>query len=132
MISVAGSRLRCLTPYGRSRTTFLPAPCASLGRAASLHPLSSMKTLLPRAASTIGVSDAIQTTNHSTNSPPSRPAGTGGQCNEEDPRFTAVALLVIFIATQPQSKSAAHVVRTIGAALVDVFDAVLTFFSELL
>ena len=43
--------------------------------------------------------------------------------------FIAVALLVFFIVTQPES--AAHVVRTIGAALVDVFDAILTFFSEL-
>ena len=44
--------------------------------------------------------------------------------------FVAVALLVFFIVTQPET--AAHVVRTIGAALVDAFDAIITFFSELL
>jgi hypothetical protein len=44
--------------------------------------------------------------------------------------FIAVALLVFFIVTQPEA--AADLVRTIGAAMVEVFDAILTFFSELL
>ena len=44
--------------------------------------------------------------------------------------FTAVALLVFFIITQPET--AADVVQTIAAVLVDAFDAILTFFSELL
>jgi hypothetical protein len=44
--------------------------------------------------------------------------------------FIAVALLVFFIVTQPEA--AADAVRTIGAAVVDFFDAIVTFLSELL
>jgi hypothetical protein len=44
--------------------------------------------------------------------------------------FIAVALLVFFIVTQPEK--AADTVQAIGAALVYFFDAILTFFSELL
>lgn len=43
--------------------------------------------------------------------------------------FIVVALLVFFIVTQPET--AAELVKTIAAALVDFFDAFVTFFEEL-
>jgi hypothetical protein len=43
--------------------------------------------------------------------------------------FIVVALLIFFIVTQPET--AADAVQTIAAALVDFFDAILTFFGEL-
>jgi hypothetical protein len=44
--------------------------------------------------------------------------------------FLVLALGIYFIITQPEE--AADVVRHIGAILIDVFDAIATFFSELL
>ena len=43
--------------------------------------------------------------------------------------FIVAALLVFFIVTQPEA--AADVVKAIGAALVTFFDAIITFFDEL-
>lgn len=43
--------------------------------------------------------------------------------------FIVVALLVFFIVTQPET--AADLVQTIAAALVDFFEAFITFFDEL-
>jgi len=44
--------------------------------------------------------------------------------------FLVLALGVYFIITQPEE--AADVVQSIGATLVDAFDAIATFFSEVL
>jgi hypothetical protein len=43
--------------------------------------------------------------------------------------FIVVALLLFFIVTQPET--AADAVQTIGAAIVAFFEAILTFFDEL-
>ena len=44
--------------------------------------------------------------------------------------FLVLALGLYFIITEPEE--AADVVRSIGATLVNAFDAIATFFSELL
>jgi hypothetical protein len=43
--------------------------------------------------------------------------------------FIVVALLVFFIVTQPET--AADAVQTVAATLVDFFEAIITFFDEL-